>query len=75
MRRELPWKQSFKVTYLTKCWQPEQMLESLSYGAQGHMNPRKRNSDPVKVKGRTSGSQPWPCTHLHCVLLGPGSYL
>lgn len=58
MRRELSWKQSFRVTYLTKCWQPGQMLESLSHEAQGHMNPHKRNSFPVKVKGRTYGSQP-----------------
>lgn len=27
----------------------------------GHMHPCTRNRDPVKVKRRTLGPQPWPC--------------
>lgn len=53
------------VGNLEKCWSLFHME------TRAHMNPCRRNSGRVKIRGRAPGSQPCPCTHLHCALPEP----
>lgn len=65
----IPWEHGFRGPFMSKWWQPRQMLERLPHGDQGSHGSIRRNSGPVKVKSRTDtwvGAQA-----LHSLALGP----
>lgn len=75
VKRELPWEYGFRGDpFVSKWWQPQQMLECLPHGDQGSHESIRRNSGPVKVKSR---SDTWVRAQvLHSLALcPPGAWL